>query len=43
MQETLQKMGISPEQMREIEEEIRRRLGDMGGPSLGTDPDPQQP
>ena len=30
LQETMQKLGISPEQMREIEDEIRRRLGDMG-------------
>jgi hypothetical protein len=27
MQETLAKMGISPDQMREIEDEIKRRLG----------------
>ncbi len=42
MQETLQRLGISPEQMQEIEEEIRKRLGDMGaGPSItGGDPDP---
>jgi hypothetical protein len=31
LQDTLQKLGITPEQMREIEEEIRRRLGDLGG------------
>ncbi len=30
IQETLQRMGISPEQMRELEEELRKRLGDMG-------------
>jgi hypothetical protein len=42
LQDTLQKLGITPEQMRELEEEIRRRLGDLGqaGPEL--DP-PQQP
>jgi len=41
LQETLQKLGITPEQMQEIEEEIRRRLGDMGegGPPL----EPPQP
>jgi hypothetical protein len=33
LQETLQKMGISPDQMREIEDEIRRRLGDLGASS----------
>jgi hypothetical protein len=41
MQATLQKMGVSPEQMREIEDEIRRRLGDMGGPFSGPGEDPQ--
>jgi hypothetical protein len=30
LQDTLQKLGITPDQMREIEEEIRRRLGDLG-------------
>jgi len=37
LQETMQKLGITPDQMREIEEEIRRRLGDMGadGPDFG--------
>jgi hypothetical protein len=30
LQETMQKLGINPEQMKEIEEEIRRRLRDMG-------------
>jgi DNA/RNA-binding domain of Phe-tRNA-synthetase-like protein len=32
LQETFQKMGVSPEQMREIEDELRRRLGDLGYP-----------
>jgi len=30
LQGTLEKMGVSPEQMREIQEELQRRLGDMG-------------
>jgi hypothetical protein len=30
LQDTLQKLGITPDQMREIEDEIRRRLDDMG-------------
>lgn len=30
LQETMQKLGISPEQIRELEEELRRRLGDLG-------------
>lgn len=34
IQETLGKLGITPEQMRELEEEIRRRLQDGGGPDL---------
>src|SRR3972149_6649520 len=32
VQATLQRLGITPEQMRAIEEEIRRRLGDLGPP-----------
>ena len=35
LQDTLQKLGISPEQMRELEDEIRRRLGDMGAGDQG--------
>lgn len=31
LQETLTRMGVTPDQMREIQEELRRRLGDMGG------------
>ena len=38
IQETLAKMGLSPEQMREIEDEIRRRLGDFG--ALGGSDEP---
>jgi hypothetical protein len=30
LNETLQKLGITPEQMKDLEEEIRRRLGDLG-------------
>jgi DNA-binding protein H-NS len=30
LQETMQKLGITPDQLREIEDEIRRRLGDSG-------------
>jgi hypothetical protein len=41
MQETLAKMGISPEQMREIEEEIRRRMREGGlPPDEGPEPPP---
>jgi hypothetical protein len=41
LQETLQKLGITEDQMREIEDEIRRRLGDLGkqGPDLDIPPD----
>jgi hypothetical protein len=40
LQETLQKMGISPEQMQELEEELRKRFGDFGLPGSGPTPDP---
>lgn len=39
LHETLQKMGISPEQVRELEEEIRKRFGDLGLPG-DTESDP---
>jgi hypothetical protein len=40
LQSTLQKLGITPEQMKDLEEEIRRRLGDLGPGLLGgNDPD----
>ena len=39
LQDTLQKLGITPDQMKEIEEEIRRRLGDLGG----DEPPPPEP
>ena len=42
LQETLQKMGITPEQFKDLEEELRRRLGDLGpnlGFGSGTEPD----
>lgn len=31
LHETLQKMGVTPDQMNEIEDEIRKRFGDLGG------------
>ena len=45
LQQTMSKLGVTPEQMKEIEEEIRRRLGDLGpnnpfGPSTPPDDDP---
>jgi hypothetical protein len=44
MRETLQKMGVGPEQMRQIQEELRRRLGDTGGLSdLFAPPEPEGP
>jgi hypothetical protein len=30
LQETLSRLGITPEQMQDIEEEIKKRLGDLG-------------
>ncbi|HEU0075852.1 MAG TPA: hypothetical protein VFS30_17775 [Dehalococcoidia bacterium] len=41
LQDTLQKLGITPEQMKDIEHEIRRRLGDLG--EGGTPQDPPEP
>jgi hypothetical protein len=35
LQQTLEKMGVSPDQMKEIEEELKRRLGGFSG--LGFD------
>ena len=40
IQETLSKMGLTPEQMQQLEEELRRRLGGMGPFDL---PDPEGP
>ena len=40
LQQTLQRMGVTPEQMREIEEELRRRLGDVGGLGGPDEPEP---
>ena len=42
LQETLSRLGITPEQMQDIEEEIKKRLGDMGGdnPLFPKDPEP---
>jgi hypothetical protein len=38
LQDTLQKLGITPDQMKDIEDEIRRRLGDLGEGGLPQDP-----
>jgi hypothetical protein len=44
LRETLAKMGISEEQMRDLEDELRRRLGDEGGRLFGpSDPEPGPP
>ena len=44
MRETLQKMGVTPEQMRQIQEEIRRRLGEGGGlTDLFAPPEQEEP
>lgn len=34
LRDTLSQMGVTEEQMAELEEEIRRRLRDLGGPDL---------
>jgi hypothetical protein len=39
LQTTLERLGITPEQMRELEEEIRRRLGDFGPGLMGGGPE----
>jgi hypothetical protein len=31
LHQTFEKMGVTPEQMQELEEELRRRFGDFGG------------
>lgn len=44
LEETLKRMGVSPDQMHDIEEEIRRRLGDLGGDlPTSEDPPPGEP
>jgi transposase len=43
LQETLQKMGISPEQMRELEDELRKRLGGDFPGLMGDEPGPEGP
>ena len=40
LQQTLERMGVTPEQMREIEEELRRRLGGLGGLGGLDEPEP---
>jgi hypothetical protein len=39
LQETLSRMGVSPDQMRELQDELRRRLGDAGLSDLFSPPD----
>ncbi len=41
LQETLAKLGVTPDQMRELEEELRKRFGDLGGADFG--PPPEEP
>ena len=36
LQSTLAKLGITPEQMKDLEEELRKRLGDFGPGFLGS-------
>ncbi len=40
LEDTLKRMGVSPDQMQDIEEEIRRRLGDLGTDLPSTDQPP---
>jgi hypothetical protein len=42
LRDTMLQLGVNDEQLREIEEEIRRRIREMGGPDLpfgSSDPD----
>ncbi len=45
LRETLTQLGVTDEQMKDLEEEIRRRLREMGGPDLpfGLDEPDQSP
>lgn len=49
LQSTLSRLGITPEQMQDIEGEIRKRLGDLGdlgpgdNPLFPPPPDPNEP
>jgi len=46
LQSTLSRMGITPEQMQDIEAEIRKRLGDLGAgdnPFFPSDPQDPEP
>jgi hypothetical protein len=42
LQQTFEKMGVTPEQMRELEEELRRHFGDLGGGMFPPRP-PEEP
>ncbi len=43
LRETMRRMGITPEQMREMEEELRKRLGELGPPFSDLPPDEPPP
>lgn len=43
IQQTLTRMGVSPEQMKEIEEELRRRLQGFEGLDFNPPPDDRPP
>lgn len=43
LQETLQKMGVTPDQMKEIQDELRRHLGDAGMSGLFPPDEPPPP
>ena len=42
LHQTFEKMGVTPEQMQELEEELRRRFGDFGGAMFPQHP-PEEP
>jgi hypothetical protein len=39
LQQTLSKMGVTPEQMRQLEDELRKHFGDLGGGMFPPPPD----
>src|SRR5262245_60424365 len=43
LQSTLERMGVTPEQMKELEEELRRHFGDLGGGLFPPPPPPEEP
>src|SRR4051812_48562509 len=43
LQQTLSRMGVTPDQMQSLEEELRKRFGDFGGGLFPPPPPPEDP